>query len=149
MAKKTAVFLECIAEKLGEISDHWEQHLNTATGEFVALSDGLYIETDEELADIIYSSCDYVRLPNQYDIHEYKIMENFAEATPDVYKRKQLFHALNGKKPFRHFKDTLNFTGLVEAYYAFRFLTFLEIAREWCEQNDIPYKYCDKWEGTL
>ena len=39
MAEKISVFLAVVADKLEEITDHWEQFLNTATGEFVALSD--------------------------------------------------------------------------------------------------------------
>lgn len=147
MSGKTIVFLEDIADKLEETMEHWEQYLNTATGEFTALSDGAYIETDEELAEEIANSRDYVRILNQYDIHEYNIMEDFAEATVDVRKREQLFRALNGRKPFRHFKDALDYTGLEEAYYAFRSLAFLGIAKEWCKENDIPYKYRDKQEG--
>ena len=119
--------------------ERWEQYLNTATGEFVSLSDGSYIETDEELAEEIDSSDNYVRLPNQRDIHEYSIMENFAESCPDAGKRAKLLRALTGRKPYRHFKDELNYIGLDEVYYAFRFLAFVNIAKEWCEENEIPY----------
>jgi len=136
---KAKIFLEDIADKLEETMECWAQYLNTVTGEFVSLSDGSYVETDEELAEEIDCSDDYVRLPNQHEIHEYKIMEAFADATPDAGKREKLFRALNGRKPFRNFKDTLNYTGLDEAYYAFRFLSFIKIAKEWCEENDIPY----------
>lgn len=69
MPENPIVFLEDIADKLEEIMEHWEPYLNTATGEFVALSDGAYIETDEELAEKIDNSRDYIRLPNQYNIH--------------------------------------------------------------------------------
>lgn len=140
MSDKKIIFLEDVAEKLEETMDYWEQYLNTVTGEFVAISDGVYIETDEELADKIDSSQDYVRLPNQYDINEYNIMDDFAESTTNAYIRELLFHALNGRKPFRHFKDVLNETGFAEAYYTFRALAFIGIARAWCEENNIKYK---------
>jgi len=141
MPEKVTVILEDVADKLEETMECWEQYLNTATGEFVSLSDGSYIETDEELAEEIDNSDGYVRLPNQYDIHEYSIMEDFAEACPDAIKREKLFRALNGRKPYRHFKDELNYHGLDDAYYAFRFLAFIHIAKEWCEENKIPYKF--------
>ena len=150
MSEKTIVFLEDIADKLEETMENWEQYLNMVTGEIVALSDGAYIERDEELAEEIDNSCDYVRLPNQYDIHEYNIMEDFAEAVSDDRKREQLFRALNGRKPFRHFKDTLNDIGLDQAYYAFRSQAYVRIAREWCEGHDIPYiNRSKKGEETL
>lgn len=134
------VSLDELAGKLEEASDHWEQYLNVVTGEFEALADGMYVETDEELAEKIECSDDYVRLPNQYDIHEYRIMERFAEATPDRGKQARLFRALRGRRPYRHFKDEINVLGLAEVYYAFRYVAYAEIAKEWCEDNGIPYQ---------
>lgn len=134
------VYLEDIAGKLEQTVDHWEQYMNVTTGEFESLPDGMYIDADEELVERIEASTDYVRLPNQYDIHEYRIMEQFAESIPDKRKQKKLFQALNMKRPFRRFKDEINYHGLAEAYYAFRFLAFIEISREWCEDNGIPYQ---------
>jgi hypothetical protein len=145
--EKPEVYIEDIADKLEETMEYWEQYLNIATGEFTALSDGTYIETDEELAEKIDNSSDFVRLPNQYDIHEYDIMENFADIIENAQKRERLFRALNGKKPFRHFKDTLDYTGLTEKYYSFRALAYLEIAKAWCDKNGIPYKN-HKQEGA-
>lgn len=134
------IYLEDIANKLDETMDHWEQYLNVFTGEFESIPDGIYLDADEELTERIGGSTDYVRLPNQYDIHEFRIMEQFAEATPDRRKQTELFQALHGKRPFRHFKDELNYYGLREDYYAFRFLAFIEIARDWCENFGIPYR---------
>ena len=37
-------------------------------------------------------------------------------------------------------EDELNYFRLTSAYYDFRFLAFMEIAREWCEDNGIPYR---------
>ena len=115
--------------------------MNTATGEFVALSDGSYVEPDVALAEEIEISDDYIRLPNQHEIYEYNIMENFALATPDADKRNKLFCVLNGRKPFRNFKDTINYLGLDDEYYAFRFLAHVDIAKKWCEENDIAYEF--------
>ena len=134
-----AVVLEDIADKLEESSEHWEQYLNTLTGEFVYLSDGSYVEADHELAEEIENSNVYIRLPNQREIRGFDIMEAFAEATPDAAKSEKLFDALHGRKPFRRFKDTLSFIGMDKAYYAFRFLAYIRIAKEWCERHDIPY----------
>ena len=114
------VYLEDIAEKLEEASDHWEQYLNAATGEFEYLPDGEYVEPDKELAERIDASDDYLRLPNQYDIHEYRIMESFADSVRDSSKSGRLFRALRGRKPYRHFKDEIYYLDLDQAYYAFR-----------------------------
>lgn len=134
------VFLEDVAEKLEETSDHWEQYLNVVTGEFEALPDGMYVEPDEELVERIENSNDYLRLPNQFDIHEYRIMASFAEFIRDSAKSSRLFRALRGRKPYRHFKDEIIYLDLDQAYYTFRYQAYIEIAREWCEDHDLPYK---------
>ena len=140
MSEKPEIFIEDIADKLEEMMDNWEQYLNIVTGVFVSLSDETYIETDEELAAKIDNSSDFISLPNQYDIHEYNIMEDFADTIENAQKRERLFRALNGRRPFRHFKDTLDYTGLTEKYFSFRALAYLDIAKAWCEENAIPYK---------
>lgn len=93
MPGKPIVVLEDIVDQLEEATQSWEQYLNTETGEFVGLSDGTFIETDDELAEKIENSCCYIRLPNQYDLHEYKIMEDFVESIDDVKKSEKLFRA--------------------------------------------------------
>jgi len=143
MSEKITVIIEDIADALDMTMDCWEQFLNTATGEIVSLSDGSYVETDEELAEQIDGSDDYVRLPNQREIEEYRIMEDFADVCPDAGNRGELYRALNGRKPFRHFKDALKYAGIEEDYYAFRFLALVDIAGEWCEAYKIPYKHRD------
>ena len=76
-----------------------------------------------------------MRLPNQYELHEYKIMERFAEERNNAV----LMKALRGRKPYRTFKDRAIDLGLDQEYYAFRSRAYAEIAREWCRENDIPY----------
>lgn len=135
------VFLEDVAEALDETMDTWDQYLNRTTGEVLAVPDGTYTEPEEDVLQELEENWDqYVRLPNQYEIHEYSIMEDFAQATPNPYKKGRLWQALQGKKPYRHFKDQLNYLRLDEAYYAFRALAMIEIARTWCEDNEIPYR---------
>ena len=48
-------------------------------------------------------------------------------------------YALRGRKPFRTFKDRAIELGLDEAYYAFRSAAYVDIAREWCRENEIPF----------
>lgn len=128
-----------IAEKLEECMEGWEQFFNKETGEFVALSNGMYVESDEELAEVIENSCSYVRLPNQYDIHEWRIMEEFALTMASETKQNRLLRALHGKKAYRRFKDEIINMGEDQAYYDYRFQAFCRIAQEWLEVNQIPY----------
>lgn len=136
---KKEIILEDIADELEATMDGWEQFLNTETGEIVALADGTWVETDEKLLEEIESSDCYIRLPNQYEIHEYHIMEEFAEVIPVSKKQEQLMRALRGRKPYRHFKDEIINLNVDKEYYAYRFLSLCRLAKEWCEENEIPY----------
>ena len=135
------VFVEDIATAFDEHFYDWQQFLNTKTGEIVILSNDGVLDTDKELAEEIDSTDDYIRLPCQYELHEYRIMENFTDTITNEKMASKLWRALNGKKPFRHFKDTINYLGIAQDYYKFRFQAYLDIAVEWCEDHQIPYEW--------
>lgn len=132
--------------KLSEIADclemtmqNWEQYYNKKTGEFVALPDCDRNEEDEMLAEKIEMSDNYIRLPNQYEIDEFSIMVDFAESLDDEEATYKLSKALNGRKPFRHFKDEIFYLGIREEYFAFQKSKYLQIAENWCKENNIEY----------
>ena len=134
---KCVVRLADVADKL-EVTDHWEQFLNIEQVSLWLLPT-VYVDKDEALANEIDCSDDYVRLPNQYDINEFKIMVSFTDTLDNSDRRELLIRALRGKKPFRTFKDTLNYTGLAKDYYAHRSQALLDIAKAWLENNEISY----------
>ena len=133
------VCIEDIADELEMCMDGWEQFLNIETGEFVVLVDGMWVDRDEELEEEIENLECYVRLLNQYEIHEWNIMEAFAEAIQSERRQKRLLWALHGRKAYRHFKDEILNLGVDKEYYAYRFVALCKIAKEWCEDNEIPY----------
>lgn len=137
---KMQVQIKDIVDCLEMANDDWEQFLNTETGEIVSLSNGFSAEVDEELASEIEKSDHYVRLPNQYDIHEWQIMESFSLEIPLKSFREQLLDSLHGQKVFRRFKDTLDRLGIADDYYGYRTRAFYIIAEDWCKENKIPYK---------
>ena len=137
------VFVEDIATALDESFNDWQQFLNIQTGEIEVLSNDRLLDTDEELAKKIDTSNDYIKLPSQYDVNQYQIMENFADNVNDVRIAKKLWIALNGRKPFRHFKDTINYLGIAQDYYKFRFQAYLDIAVEWYKWKNPPKAFLD------
>ena len=142
MPKTKRIPLRTIAEAIDEAFSGWTQFLNTKTGEIVSLSDPVVFpwEDDEvELAKEIDESDDYVRLPDQHEIHEFQIMEAFAASISNEYQSGRLYRALNGRKPYHHFKDEVQYLGIDSQYYAFRFSEYLVLAKQWCEQHDVPY----------
>ena len=89
--------LEDIAEAFDDCMDGWVQFLNTQTAEIVKLSEDPYMscEEDKELWEEIEESDDYVRLPDQYELHEKWIMEHFAYEIGNERDRKNAKHIRN------------------------------------------------------
>ena len=142
------VFVEDIATAFDEHFSDWQQFLNTKTGEIVILSNDGVLDTDKELAEEIDSTDDYIRLPGQYELHEYRIMENFADTVTNEKMASKLWRALNGKKPFRHFKDTIYYLGIAQDYYKFRFKAYLDIAGDKTELTYDDKTFTGKDEET-
>lgn len=83
----------------------------------------------------------YKRLPDQYDIHEYRIMEDFIATVEDDERRETLWAAIRGKGAFRRFIDTCYRYGIQKQWYEFKEARLLKIAREWCADHGISYTY--------
>jgi aminoglycoside 6'-N-acetyltransferase I len=116
-----------------------ETHLffNIETGEFEYYIDPIYsgIEDDtEKFEDDIW-----IAAPCQRDLNEYEIMTDYADTVTDPRANELLCVALEGKGAFQRFKDTIYRVGLNDEWFAFKRDAYIDIAREWCEENDIPY----------
>lgn len=138
VAPKT-VYLEDIADAFEECMDGWVQFLDTRTGEIVALSEDPYMacEEDQELWEEIDETDDYVRLPNQYELHEKSIMEKFAYESGNKRVSEVLFDALRRRHPYRCF---INDLGISQIYYDYRNRTYINTAEEWCRNYHVPYR---------
>lgn len=120
------VYLEDIADAFEACMDEWSQFLNTKTGEIVSVPDD---------PGLTY----YIRLPDQYELHEKRIMEEFTQTCVRGNVANRLWRALNGRHPYRYFKDAITETGVAQKYYDFRALTFLRMAEEWYREHKVRY----------
>ena len=136
------VYLEDIAAAFESCMDEWSQFLNTKTGEIVSVPDdpGLTgLDEDLELWEEIEEADYFIRLPDQRELHEKRIMEDFTDTCVSGGTANRLWRALNGRHPYRYFKDVINETGVAQKYYDFRTLTFLRMAEEWCREHKVRY----------
>lgn len=158
------VYIEDIADKMEEANEEWQAFLNRNTGEIVDVGREYYriaeeLREDEEIPtrlrewekEFVQTALkieenwgDYEELPNQYDIHEYSIMEDFIERITDDRKSAMLYQAINGAGAFRRFKDKLFDLGLEESWFSYKYVVYCEIAKRWCEKSGIPYEYKNK-----
>jgi len=82
----------------------------------------------------------YVRLPSRYEIHEWRIIDDFARSIEDEHISRDLQSAIRGTGAFRRFKDAIYRLGVAEQWYSFKEQALREIARAWCEKNGIPFE---------
>lgn len=81
-----------------------------------------------------------VVLPDKFEIHEWAIMEEFARAQTKRGVREQLLNAVHGNGAFRHFKGAVRRLNIEQDWYRFRDEAIADIAREWLDEQDLPYK---------
>lgn len=80
---------------------------------------------------------DYIPLPGQYDINEYRIMEEFIYELPVGKNQDVLARTIQGRGAFRRFKDKLYDLNLEKQWYQYREEAYEKIARQWSERHKI------------
>ena len=166
MSDETKFSIECFVDYFERNRDQYLQtrkagegyvkklNLHEVAGEFEMISSETYLFYNKETNEFDFYS-DYmssseidtekfeddawIGTPRPWDIDEYNMMVNFAENIPDSHKSELLCVALEGKGAFRRFKDTLHRVDLTEDWYAFKRKAYVEIAKEWCEENGLAY----------
>lgn len=140
------LYLEDIAQALDGTTMDWSQYLNRRTGKIVGLATAADNDTPEQktLRAEIASSGDYVPLPNQFEIHEKEIMENFANSLMNDQQKEALLDALHGRQPFGTFRNRLNCYGVQNQYFMFKMLAFCRIAKKWCDEKHVAYEVKSK-----
>ena len=148
------VKLQDVLDALNEAGAEFSHYLDKRTGEIFMITDDdmLAAEEDESLSDYpdwqqenilkakeILDSNDFVQLPTEFDIHEYSIMERFAQEYEDSRTSAELLRSIKGKGAYRRFKNTLFDLGIQDAWSDFRQREFEEIAVSWLEEENIPY----------
>ena len=148
-----SIKLSDLADAFEEVFDGWEQYLNIETGRITAVPEAANDSDDPsmwaEIIAMIEDGDQFVRLPNQYEIDEYRIMEEFADFAGSGLKYvsdeqaqeigSALCDSLRGKGAFRRYKITLNKYGIAEEYYAYRHIYYTELAKEWCQENGVKF----------
>lgn len=134
------VKLQEVLEALEGAGMEIEYYYDTQNQEILMVFDGMINgEYNSELMEQICEGFieDFIPLPGQYDINEYRMMENFIYELPSGRNQDKLEQAIRGKGAFRRFKDCLYEVDLEKNWYAYRDAAYEKIAREWCEKHGI------------
>lgn len=107
--------------------------LNTETGEFVYISDGV----DEPLPDDIEDAVKYLRLPrkNDLDLGRRLVLSFVDHHLPDDYDR--VFDYFHRRGAYRRFRDLLEHRDMLDAWHTFENRAIEHALRLWCEEHDV------------
>ncbi len=148
------VKLNDVIEALEAAAEECAHYLDRRTGEIVMVTNEEMeaAEEDELISEYpdwqreailkareILKSDQFVELPGQFEIHEYKIMEDFCLTFEDRRAGEDLRRLIKGSGAFGRFKNAIYSMGADKAWYEFRRAEIEKIAIEWLEAQQIPY----------
>lgn len=81
-----------------------------------------------------------MELPSKFELNEYGIMERFCATVADETLAADLLDTIGGRGTFGRFKSMLHRHHLQDDWYRFRDEALREIARQWLEAHEIPYR---------
>ena len=81
-----------------------------------------------------------LELPDRVHIDEWRMMQNFADEKEQCRCHPELLSAVHGAGAFRHFKDAIRRLGVEDSWYRYREAAFEQVARDWLDENKIPYR---------
>jgi hypothetical protein len=96
-------------------------------------------EPEWEIARQIVSSGRFLKLPTQFDVHEWEIMQDFSCSVESDRIRQELLRAIHGSGAFRYFKDTVRLHRIEKDGFAFRADALRKIAVDWCRANQVVW----------
>ena len=138
------ISLNKIADAFEERFEECKQFLNIETGEVVNVPDSPWVfgkEEYDQLQEMVEDDEVYYYLPSDYELRDKPIMIAFAESCKSEDISNRLLSQLRRSHPYRNFKDELYRLGIEDEYYKFLHESYVEIAREWCQQHNL--EYCD------
>ena len=149
------VSLRDVIDEMELSTDEATGYINRKTGEIITLTDEVVAlaEDPDAAADApqwqkdllpkareVLASEDFIPLPSKFEIHEWAIMERFAQSLTDAAVSDELDAALHGRGAFRRFKDAVQRLGIADEWYRFRETALEEIAIEFLEAHGIAYQ---------
>lgn len=135
------VQLQQIVDALETTDDFTSYVFDRETGQVLCHMEGIEDEEWQEMLDCETEGVPvrYLCLPDQFDIHQYGIMEDFVEQLPPGRTQDEFIRSLHGKGAFRRFRETLRYHGMQQRWYAFLADAYRQIAISWCEENGLQY----------
>lgn len=133
---KMSVLMEAI--ELASDSGTYYYDFDKQESIYLSVDSWNWDEEDKEIAELIDIEWDrFIRLPSQYEIHEYRMMEDFIEELDNQKLQTELYRAIQGRGAFRRFKDKIRYRGIEQQWYDYQNNAYREFALCWCKENNL------------
>ncbi len=132
------------------LTSHFQIHqgayyLDKETGALILFIEEFKDDPDYGIPDDIQDNPRYLCITPFESYQTYPIMEDFIETLEAGKIADRLTQAINGRKPFRHFKDTLlEYPGLSEQWFQFEETALIRMTETWCKDNGIKPEWIGK-----
>jgi len=149
------VKLNEIVEALESATEELAYYLDKRTGEIILVTnEDMQAAEDDELIseypdwqresilkarEVLRDPDHFLQLPDQFDIHEYQIMEDFCIQFEDRDIGQELHRLIKGSGAFRRFKNAIREMTVEKAWYEFKRTELEKIAIEWLDEHAIPH----------
>ncbi len=134
--------LRALADQYDGIPNEMTVYVNRATGEILWLADddsGYACDEDEEDRARVEGSDDFVAMPDKFELHEYRIMQSFAEDHATEAVSRALCKAIEGNGAFRRFTDRAQQLGVIEEWYRYKARIVANFVAEFLTEHKIPF----------
>ena len=134
--------LKQVIQAIEEANEVFTSFWDTKTGKTVYLAGPLMIDMTEDkaLASAIEDMPErFLRFSTKYEIHQYRIMEDFIDQLPPGRAQEELACAIRGKGAFRRFKQSVRYHGLEQRWYDYLAEAYRELAIRWCAEKGLEY----------
>ncbi len=146
----TKVSLSQVMESLELASDEMYWFVHKQTGQVVMVShEVMRLAEDDAEADLpgwqeeelrvardVLESENWLGLPSKFDVHEWEIMNRFAQSVAVPAQREEILDAIHGSGAFRQFKSTIRRLRLEDTWFSFRDSAFEQMAKSWLEDHN-------------
>lgn len=136
------ICLNEFVDAMDRITEQNRMFLNIRTGQFVMHScdDMMASEnTKATKAGQEMNSDDFRELPDQFDRHDYAIMQRFCHSIADNELRLGLLRRMQGRGASMRIMNMVHDFGILKEWTAFRNEAFRKIASEWLTKHEVPF----------
>lgn len=122
-------------------SDVRQGYVDIRAGKVVMMADDMAEEEAMHHAFAMEEDWEhYIPIPNVMDEDETAMMHAFAESRPREDVKERLREALQGTGAVTRFHHQVRHLLLKPAWEAFKQDYLMQVARDWCEENDVEYR---------